>query len=330
MRTVRISDSNFSDLAVHLGYINIKFSSVGSLIEHTSELDTHSGTCVVGCHAFIVERHDRVVNVSGYDPTKDTANDIEVVNAAITVDNVDTCESQVAIINKAVHVPTMEHNLLCPMKMRLYGVVVNDTPKFLLRDPTDEDHCVILKNETLDESLRITLSTKGVSSIFTSQQTTKEEYKKSDPFIATSNDPLWDPHDAMFKYQEEAITDVAGKLHKPGDASDNRFLSTVGLGSDTLMPQHSLQLAIIFSDRFEICNASFSKALKSNVQIAMPLHQQLQGTKMDGFTLDILSQTKKDLNQVHTSWQETGDATLKLHSKHWTSLRNVPSALYRN
>ena len=163
---------------------------MGSLHEHTSELETQADTCVVGRHAFIVERHDRLVNFSGYDPTKGTANDLEVVKAAITVDNVDTGESQVVIINQAVHVPTMEHNLLCPIQMSMHGEIVNDTSKFLLRDLTDNGHCVILKNETLEESLRITLSIKGVSSIFLSQRTTKREYTNSDPFIVTSNTPI--------------------------------------------------------------------------------------------------------------------------------------------
>ena len=162
----------------------------------------------------------------------------------------------------------MEHNLLCLMQMRMHGAVVNDTPKFLLRDTTDDEHCVILKNETLDESLRIPLSIKGVSSIFPSRPTTKEEYKNSDQFIAISNAPLWDPHYAMFESQEESITDGSGRLHEPGDASENRFLATVGLGLDTLMPQQSLQLASIFYNQVEICNASFSKALEYNVQIA--------------------------------------------------------------
>ena len=93
MRTVRVSDSNFSALTVHLGEIHIKFSSVGSLCEHISELDTHANTCVLGRHAFILERHDQVLNVSGYDPTKGTANDLEVVNAEITIDNVNTRKS---------------------------------------------------------------------------------------------------------------------------------------------------------------------------------------------------------------------------------------------
>ena len=77
------------------------------------------------------------------------------------------------IINQAVHVTTMEHNLLYQMQMRMHWEVVNDTPKFLLRDPTDDDHFMILKNETLDELLRITLSIKDVSSIFPIRQTTK-------------------------------------------------------------------------------------------------------------------------------------------------------------
>ena len=185
-----------------MGDVNIKLSSLGSLRENTSELDTHAETCVFGRHAFIVERHDQVVNVSGYDPTKGYVNNIGVVNATVTIDNVDTGESHVVIINQSVHVPTMEDNLLCPMQLRMHGTVMNDKPKFLLRDLTDDDHCFILQNETLDDLLRIPLTIKGVSSVFPSRKTTQMEYEKSDHFIATSNAPVWDPRDNMFGSQE--------------------------------------------------------------------------------------------------------------------------------
>ena len=101
-----------------------------SLREHTLELDTHANTCVVGRHAFIVERHGRVLNVSRYDPKKGSAKNLEVLNAAITVDNVNTGESHVVIIKKAVHVPNLEHNLLCLMQICMNGAVVNETPFF--------------------------------------------------------------------------------------------------------------------------------------------------------------------------------------------------------
>ena len=100
-----------------MGGVNINLSSLGPLREYTSELDTHADTCVVGRHAFIVEQQDRVVNVSGYNPTKLSVKNSGVVNAAITADNVDTVESHAVIINQSVHVPMMEHNLLCAMQL---------------------------------------------------------------------------------------------------------------------------------------------------------------------------------------------------------------------
>ena len=80
----------------------------------------------------------------------------------------------------------------------MHSAIVNDMPKFLLVAPTDNDHCVLLQNENLDETLRIPLTIKGVSSVLSSRKTTELEYQKSKLFIATSNSPLWDPHDGMF------------------------------------------------------------------------------------------------------------------------------------
>ena len=183
-----------------------------------------------------MERHDCVVNVSGYDSTNGFVWYLKMVNAATTVDNVDTSKSQVVIINQDVHITTVEHNLLFPMQMQMHVTVVNDTLTFLLRDPSDDYHCVLLKNYTLDESLRIPLKIQGVSSVLPSRHTNPEEYKHSEHFISTSNASRWNPHDALFGTQEAAMTDSAGRLHGPGDESDNRFIAKVGLmGSNNLI-----------------------------------------------------------------------------------------------
>ena len=126
-------------------------ANVGSLREHTSEIHTHASTGVVGRHAFITEHHEQVVNVSGHDSSKEALKNLEIVNAAITVDDVDTGESHVVIIKQAVHVPTMDHNLLCPMQMIMHGAIINDTPKLLPNNPKDEDHCILIQNEELDK-----------------------------------------------------------------------------------------------------------------------------------------------------------------------------------
>ncbi len=41
------------------------------------------------------------------------------------------------VINQAIHIPLLDHHLLCPMQCRVNDVTVNETPKFLVTRPTD-------------------------------------------------------------------------------------------------------------------------------------------------------------------------------------------------
>ena len=64
------------------------------------------------------------------------------------------------------------------------------------------------------------------------------------------------------------MTDDAGRLHKPGDASDRQFIATVGVDSYSLDNPYLIQIASIFSDQVESCDATFTEALQSNFRIA--------------------------------------------------------------
>ena len=93
------------------------------------------------------------------------------------------------------------------------------------------------------------------------------EYKKSYHFIATSNAAVWVLHDNMFASQESAMTYDAGRLQKPVDASDRRFIALIGVDSYNLDNPYSMQIVGIFSDQVESCDANFDAALQSNVRI---------------------------------------------------------------
>ena len=54
----------------------------------------------------------------------------------------------------------MEVNLIPPMMMRLVGLDVNECPKFLSRNPSEEDHSVYFP----DAQIRIPLMIKGIIS----------------------------------------------------------------------------------------------------------------------------------------------------------------------
>ena len=88
---------------------------------------------------------------------------VHIVTAALAYD--DPTSGKVIILNvhQAVHIPSMENDLLCPMQMRLANVVVNDCPKFVHENPTDATHSIIIKATAYDEELVIPLSLQGVN-----------------------------------------------------------------------------------------------------------------------------------------------------------------------
>lgn len=204
--------ANISALVVRLGASHVETQP---LAEVRTELDSHADTCVVGKHALILMDFDRPVNVIGYDPSLGTTKDLRTVSAAIAYDDPETGETRVMVIHQAVHIPTLQHNLLCPMQLRMNDVEVNETPKFLLKNPSDESHSIVCRNES-ESPLRIPLEIYGVTSYFPTRKPTLEEYERAEvdgsTYTLTSESPAWDPHDTTFSTQEAAMTDSLGRL----------------------------------------------------------------------------------------------------------------------
>ena len=112
-----------------------------------AELDSHADTCVVGRHALVVHEHDKVVMVSGFDPSQ-PARRAKVVDAAIKYTQRDTGDHVILMVNQAILVPEMDHCLLCPMQCRINGVEINDVPKFLSPNPTTSSHSILIADPT--------------------------------------------------------------------------------------------------------------------------------------------------------------------------------------
>jgi hypothetical protein len=50
------------------------------------------------------------------------------------------------VINQAIHIPHLDHHLLCSMQCQVNDMIVNDMPKFLISDPPDHIHALTLKD----------------------------------------------------------------------------------------------------------------------------------------------------------------------------------------
>jgi hypothetical protein len=104
-----------------------------SIHETTLELDSHANTCVLGCDALIILDYNRPVSVVGYDESLKSKT-YQTVSGVGAYDDPQNRRTLHLIINQAIHIPHLDHHLLCPMQCHVNDVTVNDQPKFLAAD----------------------------------------------------------------------------------------------------------------------------------------------------------------------------------------------------
>ncbi len=87
----------------------------------------------------------------------------QTVSGVVAYDDPQTGRMLHLIINQAIHIPHLDHHLLCPMHCRVNDVAVNDLPKFLMANPTDQMHALNINDP--DNPLQLVilpLTLKGV------------------------------------------------------------------------------------------------------------------------------------------------------------------------
>jgi hypothetical protein len=177
-----------------------------------------------------VHKLDKKVNVTGFDPTLGKTLNLDLVSAALAYDCPTTGAATILMIHQAVHVPTMENDLLCPMQMRMNDVEVHECPKFMEAAPSDTSHSLGITQG--GEELRISLGLRGVTSYFPTRKPTSLELATCPRFDLKAEDPEWDPSSTTFQEQEDAQVDSHGLVHDTGDRKNRRFISSVQVSRD--------------------------------------------------------------------------------------------------
>ncbi len=94
----------------------------------------HADTCVLGGDALILLDYNRPVIVEGYDPYLGTKT-YATVSGVLAYDDPVTGEVYHLVLNQAIHIPHLNHHLLCPMQCQVNDVVVDNTPSFWHQTP---------------------------------------------------------------------------------------------------------------------------------------------------------------------------------------------------
>ena len=250
-RTTRLA----IDPARFITDINSKLKTTG---ETTLELDSHADTCVLGRDALILLDYERPVNVQGYDPTLGSTT-YATVSGALAYDDPQTGEVYHLVINQAIHIPHLDHHLLCPMQCRVNDVIVDETPKFLAHDPTEHSHALTVHDpDNPAQTVILPLALRGVTSFLNVRAPTNDEWL-SDTFTRlhlTSETLTWDPTTTLYEEQEAAMTDYSGRV-----VSRHAVRGHVSSLTINSLSSLTTDLADVTDDN------NFADILTSNVQI---------------------------------------------------------------
>jgi hypothetical protein len=107
--------------------------------ESRTDLDSHANMLVVGIEAYILADLGKTPDV--YPCTPDyKPMQVQMVDAAVRYESPFDGKVYILVIRNALYVPSMKYNLVPPFVMREAGIIVRDTPKIHMEEPTEEDH----------------------------------------------------------------------------------------------------------------------------------------------------------------------------------------------
>ena len=116
------------------------------------------------------------------------------------------------VIHQAIHILHLVQNLLCPMQCCVAGVIMNDLPKYLVTNPTNDTHVLLCMPQddedhspsSPSQTVNLPLNMKGVISSLNMSKPKADKWTKVECTCIklTSEHQLWDPYNPTFESQE--------------------------------------------------------------------------------------------------------------------------------
>jgi hypothetical protein len=200
----------------------MRLGYVGCVEEaNRSDLYSHADCCVCGKEVLVFNDFDHEVTVTGWDPSGETQS-LQIVSAALGYTMPQSGKTVLLIVHQSIVSPSLNHNLLSTMQMRLHDFIVNETPKFQSLNPTKPSHSISVRGDNVDDVLRIPLELHGVVSCFPTFKPSQIEFETCDRYELTYESPEYDPSATTFHDQEAGMVDSWGNLKVSGDFHPKR------------------------------------------------------------------------------------------------------------
>ncbi len=182
---------------------------------------------VLGAGALTIQSYDQPLEVVGNDPQQGSQT-FETVSGVLAFDQLQDGQVYHLVFHQPIHMPQLDHHLLCPMQCCVNDVTVHDVPKFWTRFPTDNTHALIVQNPDNDSiTLSFPLHVQGVMLYLPVRKLTSAKWETGNivQINMTAEHLDWDSNDPIYSSHEAAMTDYRG-LSYPILTGDSRLLST--------------------------------------------------------------------------------------------------------
>ena len=120
-------------------------------------MDSHANMVCLGRHTIIIEDTSKTVDVKPFTSDYNALHKVPVVTGAILTECAFNGKTRIFIFHNALSVPA-------PFILQEAGLIVNDTPKIHVKDPSLEDHTILFPKY----DVWITLYLNGIFSCFPS------------------------------------------------------------------------------------------------------------------------------------------------------------------
>ncbi len=139
----------------------------------------------------------------------------QTVSGVVHYDDPQTGRTLHLIIDQAIHIPNLDHHLLCPMQCRVNDVTLNNLPVFLAANSTDQAHALTINdpNNPLQPVI-LPLTLRGVVLLLNVRTVTINDLNSQDylQLHLTSETLTWDPTTNLYEQQENAMMNYSGNI----------------------------------------------------------------------------------------------------------------------
>ena len=222
----------------------------------STELDNHANKPVIGRNAYILSKIGETVDVAPFIPDYKPIS-VHLVDAALKYECHYSGEVKILIIRRALHVPSMTHNLLPPFMLREAGILINEVPRTHVTSPTEEHHAIIFQ----ETNFRIPLTLHGTFSYFpTSKPTSQELEQPEDVYVLTPT--TWNPLSDAYVINEESMLDWEGNMNHERDHEKRVVLEDIPsddtmISSLALCEKEQMAVSFYFVEQDEDINADY-------------------------------------------------------------------------